>query len=94
MIDKVMVRGKTQGTRIFYPKKKIGKAEAKGWKIHNMGMNLYYKRDFEKAFKYFIYAREFLENDPILPTYLNRCKKYIKSPPPKNWEGYEIISEA
>jgi adenylate cyclase len=93
LIDKVMVKGKTQGTRIFYPKRQIGKAEAKGWKIHNMGANLYYKREFEKAFKYFIYAREFLENDPILPIFLNRCKNYIKTPPPAEWEGYSVLSE-
>jgi len=93
LIDKVMVKGKTQGTRIFYPKRQIGKTEAKGWKIHNMGANLYYKREFEKAFKYFIYAREFLENDPILPIFLNRCKNYIKTPPPAEWEGYSVLSE-
>ena len=93
MIDKVMVKGKTQGTRIFYPKKRISKAETKGWKLHHMGLNLYYKREFDKAIKYFVYAREFLENDPILPIYLNRCKNYVKTPPPKGWEGYSILSE-
>jgi hypothetical protein len=93
LIDKVMVKGKTQGTRIFYPKKKIGKAETKGWKLHHMGMNLYYKREFDKALKYFVYAREFLENDPILPIYLNRCKNFVKTPPPAEWQGYSILSE-
>ncbi len=94
LIDKVKVRGKEQGTRVFYPKERIGKAEAKGWKLHHMGMNLYYKREFDKAIKYFVYAREFLDNDPILPFFLNRCKNYVKTPPPANWQGYEIISES
>jgi adenylate cyclase len=94
LIDKVKVRGKKEGTRIFYPKDRIGKAEAKGWKLHHMGMNLYYKREFDKAIKYFVYAREFLENDPILPIYLNRCKNYVKTPPPADWDGYEILSES
>ena len=93
LIDKVMVKGKTQGTRIFYPKKRVSKAEAKGWKLHHMGLNLYYKREFDKAIKYFVYAREFLENDPILPIYLNRCKNYVKTPPPAEWQGYSILSE-
>ena len=93
MIDKVMVKGKTQGTRIFYPKKRIGKAETKGWKLHHMGLNLYYKREFDKAIKYFVYAREFLENDPILPIYLNRCKNFVKTPPPAEWQGYSVLSE-
>jgi class 3 adenylate cyclase len=93
LIDKVMVKGKTQGTRIFYPKKKIDKAETKGWKLHHMGMNLFYKREFDKAIKYFVYAREFLDNDPILPIYLNRCKNFVKTPPPAEWQGYYILSE-
>jgi adenylate cyclase len=94
LIDKVKVRGKEQGTRIFYPKKRIGKAETKGWKLHHMGMNLYYKREFDKAIKYFVYAREFLHNDLILQIYLNRCKSYVKTPPPADWKGYHILSES
>jgi adenylate cyclase len=94
LIDKVIVKGKTQGTRIFYPKKKISRAETKGWKLHHMGMSLYYKREFDKAIKYFLYAREFLDKDPILPIYLNRCKNYVKTPPPSDWQGYSILSEA
>jgi class 3 adenylate cyclase/HAMP domain-containing protein len=94
LIDKVMVKGKTQATRIFYPKKRTTKAETKGWKLHHTGMNLYYRREFEKALKYFTYAREFLENDPILPIYLNRCNNYIKTPPAVDWKGYSVLSEA
>ncbi|MBN2551445.1 MAG: HAMP domain-containing protein [Spirochaetales bacterium] len=93
LIDKVIVKGKTRGTRIFYPKKKVGRAEAKGWKLHHLGMSHYYKREFDKALKYFLYARQLLENDPILPIYLNRCKTYIKSPPPTDWQGYSELSE-
>jgi adenylate cyclase len=93
MIDKVLVKGKTRGTRIFYPKKQIGRAESKGWKLHHMGLNLYYKREFDKAIKYLVYAREFLKNDPILPIYLNRCKNFVKTPPPDGWQGYSILSE-
>jgi adenylate cyclase len=93
MIDKVMVKGKTKGTRIFYPKKQVGKAEAKGWKLHHTGLNLYYRREFDKAIKYFVYAREFLDKDPILPIYLNRCKHYVKTPPPDDWQGYSILTE-
>jgi class 3 adenylate cyclase/HAMP domain-containing protein len=93
LIDKVMVKGKTKGTRIFYPKKRISKAETKGWKLHHMGMNLFYNKEFDKAIKYFVYAREFLEDDPILPIYLNRCKNFVKNPPPKSWEGYSTLSE-
>lgn len=93
LIDKVTVKGKTEGTRIFYPQKRLSKAAAKGWKLHHMGIDLYYKRQFDKAIRYFVYAREFLPNDPILRIYLARCKNYIKSLPPPSWNGISVVSE-
>ena len=92
LIDKVTVRGKKEGTRIFYPQKRLSKAAAKGWKLHHMGIDLYYKRQFDKAIRYFVYAREFLPNDPILRIYLARCKTYIKSMPPPSWNGISVVS--
>jgi len=93
LLDKVAVKGKRQGTRIFYPKRRIGKAETKGWKLHHMGMNLYYKRDFDKAIKYFVYAREFLPDDPLLNVYLARCKQFIQKPPAASWQGISILTQ-
>jgi len=92
LIDRVTVRGKKEGTRIFYPQKRLSKAAAKGWKLHHMGIDLYYKRQFDKAIRYFVYAREFLPNDPILRIYLARCKNYIKSMPPPSWNGISVVS--
>ena len=92
LIDRVTVRGKKEGTRIFYPQKRLSKAAAKGWKLHHMGIDLYYKRQFDKAIRYFVYAREFLPNDPILRIYLARCKTYIKSMPPPSWNGISVVS--
>jgi class 3 adenylate cyclase/HAMP domain-containing protein len=93
LIDKVMVKGKTKGTRIFYPKKKVGKAEAAGWKFHHLGMSLYYKREFDKATGYFAKVGELLPGDPIASIYLTRCKNYLKKPPPAVWEGMSVLSE-
>ncbi len=93
LIDKVAVKGKKEGTRIFHPQKRLSKAEAKGWKLHHMGTDLYYKRQFDKAIRYFVYAREFLPNDPILRIFLARCKNYIKSMPPPSWNGISVVSE-
>ena len=92
LIDRVTVRGKKEGTRIFYPQKRLSKAAAKGWKLHHMGIDLYYKRQFDKAVRYFVYAREFLPNDPILRIFLARCKNYIKSMPPPSWNGISVVS--
>ena len=58
-----------------------------------MGMNHYYRGEFSNAIKYFVYAREFLPNDPILRIYLARCENYVRNPPGENWQGYTVLSE-
>jgi adenylate cyclase len=93
LIDRVAVKGKKHETKIYYPKKQLGKTEAKVWKLHHTGMRLYYKRQFEEAAKCFAAARRFLPADPILRIYLTRCAKYIKDPPPATWQGLSVISE-
>jgi adenylate cyclase len=93
LIDRVTVKGKSEGVKIFHPCRQIDKTQAKGWKLHHLGMDLYYQREFEKAAKYFTYARELLPDDPILSIYLARCRNYLKSPPPPSWQGVSVLSE-
>jgi adenylate cyclase len=93
LVDKVTVKGKQKGTRIYHPRKELSKAEAKGWELHQTGTELYFNREFEKAAKYFGYAQEYLPNDPILRVYLARCSQFSSSPPPSDWTGVSVISE-
>ncbi len=93
LIDKVAVRGKTDVVRIFHPRKTMDKAMAKGWQLHHRGMDLYYKREFEKAGKYFTYSEQYLSDDPILRIYNARCRHFLKNPPPEAWKGISVLSE-
>ena len=93
LIDKVAVKGREEGVRIYHPKRELSKEEAKGWKLHETGTEHYYKREFAKAAHYFQYAQEYLPQDPILRIYLAHCQEFLASPPPATWQGVTAITE-
>lgn len=92
MIDKVVVKGKTQGESIYTAKKSIKPAEKKAWAYHAMGLKHYYKMNFKQAAKYFIAVRKLQPGDHVAGIFLERCKKYIKNRPPKDWNGLEVLT--
>ncbi|MBN1837992.1 MAG: HAMP domain-containing protein [Spirochaetales bacterium] len=93
LVDKVAVKGREGGVRIYHPKRELSKEEAKGWKLHETGTDHYYDKQFEKAAKYFTYAQEYLPRDPILRIFLARCQRFAESPPPESWQGVTAITE-
>ncbi|MCK5674688.1 MAG: HAMP domain-containing protein [Spirochaetales bacterium] len=90
MLDIIQVKGKTKGVKIYTSKLSLTPAEKKGWEYHEKAMNLYYKREFLRAAKYFMGVRKLLPGDYISGEYIERCKKYIKKAPPADWNGVEI----
>ncbi|HUX21903.1 MAG TPA: adenylate/guanylate cyclase domain-containing protein, partial [Spirochaetia bacterium] len=49
LVDKVVVKGKTQGEKIFTAKMSLSEAESKAWKLHHDALKHYYKLEFEQA---------------------------------------------
>jgi class 3 adenylate cyclase len=92
LVDKVVVKGKTQGESVYTTKLKLSDREKQGWAHHNAGTKLYYGRHFEKARLHFLAAQKFLPNDHLAAMYLERCERYIASPPPKDWNGTEVLT--
>ncbi|MCL2373684.1 MAG: HAMP domain-containing protein, partial [Treponema sp.] len=92
LMDMVAVKGKTKGVKIYAAKKSLQPEEAKAWAIHNQGMELYYRRDFEGAAKRFAAAHSMLSGDFIASELLKRCRAYSASPPPPNWDGVEVMT--
>ena len=93
MVDKVVVKGKTQGEKIYTSKLVLSDSEKKGWKYHEAGMKLYYAKNFKKAVQYFQTTRKLIPNDYLSGEFLKRCIRNIKTPPPESWDGQEIITE-
>jgi adenylate cyclase len=55
--------------------------------------NAYESRDFENARKLF---NNIYQNDPEDSTaklYIDRCAKFTASPPPKEWDGVDNLTE-
>lgn len=92
MIDKVQVKGKTQGENIWTAELELSEREKKAWDYHNAGMELYYRLKFEKARKYFEAVRKVIPDDYVSGVFIERCDRYIAEPPPADWNGVEILT--
>jgi len=91
LLDTVAVKGKTRGVKIYTAKKTLSETETKAWNYHNYGMELYYKRDFASAAKYFAATLNLLPGDFNAANLYKRCKTYETSPPPPDWDGVEVM---
>jgi len=91
MVDKVVVKGKTTGERIFTASKSLDHATSKAWKYHHAGLKPYYGRDFGKSSQYFQAARDLLPEDRVSRLFLERSAHFRRNPPPKNWDGQEKL---
>lgn len=56
------------------------------------GRKLYKLMQFEEAFKYFGQALKIDSKDGPSRVYYQRCKQYIKNPPPEDWDGVFVMS--
>ncbi|MDR3173242.1 MAG: adenylate/guanylate cyclase domain-containing protein, partial [Treponema sp.] len=90
-LDTVAVKGKTQGVKIYAVKRNLDPQEERAWDLHNQGMDCYYRRQFREA------AEKFRDVVTIFPGDINarnlfgRCKTYLTSPPPPDWNGVEVM---
>lgn len=92
LLDKVQVKGKTSGVNIYTAELKVTTRVQKAWGYHHAGLKRYLTREFREAAKYFTAVKKLLPSDHIAEVYLDRCKKYIKSPPPPEWNGVAIMT--
>lgn len=93
LIDSVAVKGKTQGVKIYTAKKSFSDAESEAWNLHNTGMEHYYRRDFKPAIDCFQKVQRILPKDYAAELMLDRCLDFLKTPPPEDWDGVEIMHE-
>jgi tetratricopeptide (TPR) repeat protein len=93
VVDRVAVKGKTLGVPIYTARLELTDTEQTAWKYHNDGAVLYYRRQFGQAEELFKKALSLTPGDPAPLRYLERCEKYLISPPPADWDGVEIMTE-
>jgi adenylate cyclase len=93
LIDSVAVKGKKTGVKIFTVKKTLSDKENKAWVFHNQGMVLYYKRQFQQAIGMYKQVLDILPEDHVSARMIERCQAYAQTPPPKDWDGVEVMTE-
>ncbi|MDR0376685.1 MAG: HAMP domain-containing protein [Spirochaetaceae bacterium] len=91
LLDTVAVKGKSRGVKIFTVKRSLSPAEETAWPLHNQGMELYYRRSFLDGAAKFREVLALLPGDFNSENLLNRCTAYTANPPPKDWDGVEVM---
>jgi hypothetical protein len=91
LIDKVAVKGKENGVRIFTGKRALAGPESEAWELHNAAMEEYDRRNFDKAAEMFRGVGDLLPGDFPSDLLMKRCQKYVKTPPPASWKGDEVM---
>ncbi len=92
-IDHVAVKGKTLGVPIRTTRKNISPVERDAWHFHENAVQLYYARKFKEALAVFEKVHSMIPHDLPSERYIERCRRYIQTPPPPDWDGVEIIHE-
>ncbi|MDX2469263.1 MAG: adenylate/guanylate cyclase domain-containing protein [SAR324 cluster bacterium] len=91
-IDRVVVKGKLKGSKIFEvmafesETEKIPLEEKK--LIFEAGLSLYHAKKFELALGQF----NRLEGDSPAKIYIVRCEAFLKNPPDDSWDGTHVMT--
>ncbi len=92
LIDKVAVKGKTQGVRIYTAANSLSNPHRKLWKIHNEGMEDFFARRFSEAVVKFKQALVIDPDDYAAAQMLTRAETFRDTPPPADWTGVEVMT--
>ena len=92
LVDKVVVKGKTQGEKIFTARREITAREKEAWAYHHKALRFYYQKDFPEAARLLTSVRKLVPGDHLAGMFLERCERYRKSPPPADWNGLEVLT--
>jgi adenylate cyclase len=93
LVDRVLVRGKSQAERIFTARRSIGEAEEKAWALHHEALHHYHRRQFAEAAALFREVMELLPGDVVSARFYDDCIGFQKQPPPADWTGLRVLAE-
>lgn len=90
-IDRVAVKGRKQGVRIYSAARSLDGETDTAWKLHNEAMSLYYEREFDGAAERLRQVEAILSGDMPAKMLRERCEQYAQQPPPADWDGTEVM---
>jgi len=89
-VDYVFVRGKKKSIHIFEVLDEGKRPLTAAEECFGTGLDFYRQGDFERA------AREFAAHsseDHLCRMFLDRCRDFLQTPPPKDWNGAWILDD-
>jgi class 3 adenylate cyclase len=92
LLDSVAVKGRRQGVKIYTARRRLAAKEKEAWGLHNLGMGEYYERNFRKAAGYFTDVLKLLPGDTTAALLKERSERFLRVPPPPEWDGVEVMT--
>ncbi len=94
-LDAIVVKGKTQITRIYeligMRDDGIADSERQKVQLYNDGIKLYRDRRWEEAIDHFTELTSRYPDDIPCRIYLERAQQYRDNPPPDDWDGITVM---
>jgi predicted ATPase/class 3 adenylate cyclase/GAF domain-containing protein len=96
-VDRVAVKGKALAVDLYEvldaerDDRRIAKEATRETLV--AGANAYYARRFMEAHSIFMRAASLDPEDLVLHLFISRCKRYMHTPPPDDWHGYERLHQ-
>nr|CRH04771.1 Putative serine/threonine kinase with two-component sensor domain [Candidatus Magnetococcus massalia] len=97
LVDCVAVKGKSQAIKLYEvldgeSAQRRNAKEATKSQL-DAAMQAYYARDFTQAYELFIDAKAQDPDDCVLSLFTQRTQRYLKEPPPHDWQGFEKLNK-
>jgi len=92
-LDMVKVKGKKKSILIYElisQKDKLSKKQNDFIRFYETGLDLYFNKKWKLAIDSFQKAIEQKEDKPS-SIFIERCQKYLKNPPSKDWNGIWVM---
>jgi len=86
-LDKVQVKGREAPVAIFELMGHRNEHLVEKAASSDAGIKLYQQQKFEKALRAFESHLKQFPNDKLAQLYIERCRQYLETPPPKDWDG-------
>ena len=96
VVDKVVVKGKTEPVGVYevldhYDDESFPNV-MEVLNYFNGGVELYRKKEWNRAIKAFKEARKNNPKDKLTDLYIDRCEHFKANPPPKDWQGEWVMT--
>jgi class 3 adenylate cyclase/HAMP domain-containing protein len=93
LLNKIQPKGTTRGVNIYTAARTLTPRQQKAWGYHHAGVKHFRSRNFQEAARFFAAVRKLLPDDKLAELYLEDCARFVKNPPPADWDGTLIMSE-